>query len=233
MSTPLGCFASSASLPIARTSLSAASDVKSKPSPGLAATKISPCDTHHQPAASLPAKIPAPIRQVSPNIYCGPRPSAATLAALQKLGIKTIVNLEDYHTYWGWFGWRTQALVSQARITMVRQPISPLFWVSKSRVHSIIDILGDARRGPFYVHCLFGKERTNLVVALHRRINEAMPIQAARRAMYQDGFRSQLVPLLASQVDVLLQDAPKPAGHLGQHALRSSPRRPVRRNAFG
>ena len=150
------------------------------------------------------------IRQVGERIYCGARPDAAMLEELKRAGVRTIINLEDYHTYWGWFGWRTRALAQEADINMVRQPISPLFWVSKRRVKNIIDILADSSRGPFYVHCLFGKERTNLVVALHRRVNESLSKKVVRRAMYQDGFRPQLVPLLASQVDDLLAYPQKP-----------------------
>ena len=190
----------------------------SKPPTALRHAATAPLPSHKAPLASLATPIDRfightdmsnprsalGIRQVGEHIYCGPRPDAAMLQELKKAGVKTIVNLEDYHTYWGWFGWRTRALAEEASIAMVRQPISPLFWVSKHRIKSIVDILADPSRGPFYVHCLFGKERTNLVVALHRRVNESLPKHLVRRAMYDDGFRPQLVPLLASQLDDLL-----------------------------
>ncbi len=169
------------------------------------------------------------IRQVSDNIYCGPRPTAATIERLKALGVKSIINLEDYHTYWGWFGWRARALATEANIAMIRQPISPLFWVSQGRINAIVELLRDPTRGPFYVHCLFGKERTNLVVALHRRVNQSMSKQKVQRAMLEDGFRPHLVPLLASQVEGLLADTPKPAPTPGnRHRVKSLPSHPAR-----
>ena len=157
----------------------------------------------HEPRASAPFYI----RQVSQDLFCGPRPNAAMMHQLKALGIKTIVNLEDYHTYWGWFGWRMRTLADSANINVIRQPISPLFRVSQHRVDTIVALLRDSAQGPFYVHCLLGKERTNLVVALHRRINQSMPKRLVHRAMLDDGFRARLVPLLASQVETLLKGA--------------------------
>lgn len=186
---------------------------------GALAPVVAPNNLPPTPAASVArigAALPSAwvsggvIRKASDNVYCGRRPSDAMMEGLRELGIKTIINLEDYHTYWGFFGWRMRGRAARYNIDMIRKPVSPLFYVSQRRIDEIMAILADKHRGPFYVHCLFGKERTNLVVAIHRRLNENFTAEVAHEHMLRDGFRAWLVPLLASQVGQLLMLAAHP-----------------------
>lgn len=128
------------------------------------------------------------ITQVDTNLYRGPRPES--MDELVKLGVKTIVNLEE-----GWFEFfhgktdQEKRQASNAQIIFWHEPISD-FFAPKSTYLRAIDlyILASQQHGPVYIHCLHGQDRTGLVCAHYRVKVQGWDIEKAIQEMYDMGF---------------------------------------------
>ncbi len=55
------------------------------------------------------------------------------------------------------------------------------------RINKVLQIMNDPNSQPVYIHCAHGADRTGLVVALYRVIDQQMPASEAYREMYDDG----------------------------------------------
>jgi tyrosine-protein phosphatase SIW14 len=132
--------------------------------------------------------LPLRFQQVSAGIYRGARPAADELATLQKLGIKTVLNLEN-----------DKAAVAQEMKTAaalgLKEFSTPMsgFWSPKdAQVKLSLQILTDPANQPVYVHCLHGEDRTGLIVGLYRVFYEGWTPQQAWNEMEAMGFHRLL-----------------------------------------
>lgn len=128
---------------------------------------------------------------VSPGIYRGGRPDAAGVASLAKLGVKTIINLEnDRRAIANEATW-----ARAASVTELSMPMSGTFTPDDHEVNAILAVLADPSRRPIYVHCMKGMDRTGIVIALHRVINEGWTPAAAEAERDAIGFNRWLTML--------------------------------------
>lgn len=129
--------------------------------------------------------------EVSPGFYRGGRLDEAGVARLAKLGVKTIVNLEN----------DTSAVASEKRwaaaasITEVSSPMSGTWTPDDHQVDGLLATLADRSNYPLYIHCKKGMDRTGVIVALHRVVNEGWTVAAAARERDLLGFNGWLVLL--------------------------------------
>lgn len=151
-----------------------------------------------------------PVRRWGRDLYAGPRPHGeADMAVLAKLGVRRVVDIEDR---WSAGPAKRRLEATEGRplgIDVITVPISPLF-PRRLRFEQVVDIIGNGRHGTTYLHCLEGRERTNLVIALHRvRFDGWQPEEAAAQ-MVPDGYRAELVPLLNLQRRRWLREDARP-----------------------
>ena len=140
------------------------------------------------------------IREVHPGVLAGRRPmNDADYAALHARGVRTIIDLEDYTSISRKPHQQTE-LAAKYNLDVVHGPMSPVFPMSREWISKVVSIVGDPERQPVYVHCRFGRERTNMVVALYRIHNLGWSADAAYKQMIKDGFRSPLVPVMHAQL---------------------------------
>jgi hypothetical protein len=95
--------------------------------------------------------------------------------AAAPLDVKTVLDLEMYNpqTYW------EKYLVEANGIDFVGKPMMWNKVYDDAFIDDIVSVLGDPSKRPIYVHCYWGYDRTGLIVALHRVVNEGMaPIDA-------------------------------------------------------
>lgn len=130
------------------------------------------------------------LAQVTSKIYRGGQPETqADYDVLKKLGVKTIINLRNDGLYekeiartngfqWEWFP-------MQAHV--VPQDIL---------VDGALSAMNDPAKQPVFIHCRAGKDRTGLIVALHRALYQRWPSNAAYYEMLSFGFNRIWVPLL-------------------------------------
>jgi protein tyrosine/serine phosphatase len=139
-------------------------------------------------AASAFANPIGNFAPVSPGIYRGALPGLAGLRYLKSIGVKTIINLD---------GDRSDARDEAAwakhlGLRMVAVPMS-FFWRPKNRdVNKALAALRDPRLYPIYVHCHAGKDRTGLIVGLHRVEVQGMSPYRAYAEMLHYGFHDEL-----------------------------------------
>ena len=129
--------------------------------------------------------------QVSDGIYRGGRPDEAGVNALAKLGVKTIINLEnDDDAIANETKWATAAAIRE-----ISSPMSGSWTPNEKQVDKILATLADRSLYPIYIHCKKGMDRTGVIVALHRVVNEGWAVAKAEREMDDIGFNSWLVNL--------------------------------------
>jgi tyrosine-protein phosphatase SIW14 len=105
---------------------------------------------------------------VSPGIYRGGRLTQAGVLTLKKLGVKTIINLEDDSEEIA----QEATWAKAASITQLRESLSGYWTPDDHQVDRILDEMADPAARPIYIHCKKGMDRTGIIVALHRVYNE-------------------------------------------------------------
>jgi tyrosine-protein phosphatase SIW14 len=147
-------------------------------------------------------KIIPNFSQVAPGIYRGGNPidrgqGEDGISALKEVGINTIIDLQgrDYQDALGnWFAadfepgelpeniQAEQQFASHQKIRFVHQPLSSLAPVSDEedeQIKAVLEILKDSSQGPVFIHCEKGSDRTGLVVALFRVLQQGWTAEQA------------------------------------------------------
>ena len=128
---------------------------------------------------------------VSPGIYRGGRLDRAGVDRLARIGIRTIINLENDDDAIG----HERAWAQADAIAQISSPMSGAWTPDDRQVDRLLATLADPSRRPIYVHCMKGMDRTGIVIALHRVINEGWSPAAAERERDALGFNRWLVLL--------------------------------------
>jgi protein tyrosine/serine phosphatase len=120
------------------------------------------------------------FHRVSARLFRGGRPTREGMAALEQLGVRTIVDLRDRSGIS--FVDRTRARAHGIRYHRI--PLGKLRGPTPATMARILRILADPESGPVYVHCRRGSDRTGTVIACHRIANEGWTAEEAtpRRA---------------------------------------------------
>ena len=106
---------------------------------------------------------PERFAQMTPMLYRGAQPTATELAALRDLGVKSIVSFVDDPAV-------VRAEVAAATplgLDVHNYPFSGLEAPDPALLRRIIDSMRELK-GPLYIHCRLGRDRTSLVAALYR-----------------------------------------------------------------
>jgi protein tyrosine/serine phosphatase len=99
------------------------------------------------------------IAQVSEALYRGAQPDEAGFRELKKMGIKTIINLRDFHSDKDkikGLGFRYCEIPSNAAD------------IEENEIIAFIKAATDPVDAPAFVHCQHGSDRTGLMVAIYR-----------------------------------------------------------------
>jgi protein tyrosine phosphatase (PTP) superfamily phosphohydrolase (DUF442 family) len=117
--------------------------------------------------------------KVDANLYRGAQPTAEGLQALKAIGVKTIVNLRTADT--------DLPLLGDTGLTNV--------WISMRAVDpsdeanaELLRVLSDKSKGPFFVHCKHGADRTGQAMAVYRVAMQGWDREAAIAEMRDGGY---------------------------------------------
>jgi hypothetical protein len=117
--------------------------------------------------------------QVSPCVYRGKRPTAEGLRQLKTMGVKTIVNLEMFHS--------DKDMLADTGLHYV--PISFAAWHPETRdMAALLRLAGDANLTPLFVHCQHGSDRTGTMCAVYRIALQGWSKKDAVDEMVHGGF---------------------------------------------
>jgi len=104
------------------------------------------------------------FHQVDEHVFRGAQPTDEGFDALAKLGIKTVIDLREQ-------GPRSSAeekYVTAAGMSYVSIPMTGLTPPTQSEITRILALPEDTSKGPVFVHCMRGADRTGAVIAAYR-----------------------------------------------------------------
>jgi len=137
--------------------------------------------------ASRPAQWALPItlegvpnlHQLTPTLYRSEQPTALGMKNLEKLGIRTVINLRFFNND------REEAEGTQLRTERVRI----LTWdVDDDHVVEVMRMLRQAENGPFLIHCQHGADRTGLMSAMYRILEQGWSVEDALAELREGGY---------------------------------------------
>jgi protein tyrosine/serine phosphatase len=112
---------------------------------------------------------------VSPNLARGAQPSGLALAELDRLGFKTIVNLRGFHAD------------PSSKATHQRIPF--MTWHAEDEdVVQFLKVANDPSKGPVFVHCMHGSDRTGMMIAMYRMTVQGWNRNSAILEIKNGGF---------------------------------------------
>jgi protein tyrosine phosphatase (PTP) superfamily phosphohydrolase (DUF442 family) len=135
---------------------------------------------------------PVRFARVADGVYRGGQPTRQHLEQLYALGVRTVVNLrrEDSDARH-----REQAECKRLGIRFLNYPFYGVFGADDE---FLLPIVAELKKGSVYVHCLHGRDRTSLLVALYRVLVEgwdphvAWKLEVVDYGSAQTGFYRQL-----------------------------------------
>lgn len=162
----------------------------------LSFTVIAPLSVRASPppkkstAAAKPAQDLPNFAQVNSGLYRGAAPTAAGLAKLKAMGVKTIIDLRIEKK-----GQEEEAKETQALgLTRIRIPLGREAPTSK-QVKLFLDTLNDPQKQPVYVHCQHGADRTGAMIGIWREVHDGWDFPKTWAEMRHYGFKPYLSEL--------------------------------------
>ena len=119
---------------------------------------------------------------VSPMLYRSHQLQAADVAVLQRLGVRTVVNLRYFDRD------DDAQVLGQSGVKLVSVPIVTWRIRPGDVAAALWAIEQHQAEGPVLVHCYHGADRTGLVVGMYRIIYQGWSIEAAKQEMEQGPY---------------------------------------------
>ena len=145
-------------------------------------------DAHPTPPPARDPKwaVPMPktkgvgnFHKVSDRLYRGEQPTKKGFKNLEKLGIKTVVNLRSFHS-------DRDELVGRS---MAYEHIWMKAWNAEDEeIVRFLKIVTDEKNAPVFVHCQHGADRTGTMVAAYRIVVEGWSPEDAAKEMVDGGY---------------------------------------------
>ena len=119
------------------------------------------------------------LHRISPLLYRSEQPTAVGMKNLEKLGIRTVINLR-------WFN----SDQKEAHGTSLRtERVKILTWnVDDKHVIDVMRMLKQTENGPFLIHCQHGADRTGLMSAMYRILEQGWTVDDALAELTEGGY---------------------------------------------
>jgi protein tyrosine phosphatase (PTP) superfamily phosphohydrolase (DUF442 family) len=122
------------------------------------------------------------LYKVSDDLYRGAQPTGEGFRQLDKLGIKTDVNLRFIHS--------DKGLIKGTALDYEHINVTS-FWPKTSDVVRFLKIVTDKKRTPVFVHCHKGIDRAGMMCAAYRVVVQGWSKDEAIEEMTKGGFASR------------------------------------------
>lgn len=138
-------------------------------------------------AATRPAHWAEPIElegapnlhRLTPMLYRSEQPTAEGMKNLEKLGIRTVINLRYFN--------HDRDEVKGTDLRTERTKI--LTWrIDDAHVIEVMRMLRRRENGPFLIHCQHGADRTGLMSAMYRILEQGWTPEEALQELTEGGF---------------------------------------------
>jgi len=156
-------------------------------SPGILAQGPSPESRTQIPAAAMESaygqklKVPgiSNAGRLNGSLYRGAQPTAAGMAQLKAMGIKTVINLRSFHS--------DKDEVAGTGLKSIRFEVKP-WHAEKEDVIGFLKAVTDTNNLPVFVHCERGADRTGTMCAMYRIVVCGWTKPQAIEEMRQGGY---------------------------------------------
>jgi len=120
--------------------------------------------------------------RVSETYYRGAQPAGQDYAALKSLGVKTIIDLQEYGDT------DEPTAAKKAGLNYVRIGMNTRVDPTPAQVAQFLSIVNDPAQQPVYVHCAGGHHRTGVMTAIYRMNQDHWSGTQAFAEMKKYGF---------------------------------------------
>ena len=119
------------------------------------------------------------LNRVTPQLYRSAQPDAAGMRELEKLGVKTVIDLRDLNDD------AKEARGTKLRLLRVKMDT---WHIEDEDIVKVLALLRRKESGPFLVHCHHGSDRTGVVCAMYRIVEQHWDRQDAIRELTDGGY---------------------------------------------
>jgi protein tyrosine/serine phosphatase len=119
------------------------------------------------------------LHQITPTLYRSEQPTALGFRNLEKLGVRTVINLRAFNSD-----------DDEVRGTGLRtERVKILTWnVDDAHVVDVMRMLRNPDNGPFLIHCQHGADRTGLMSAMYRILEQGWTADDALAELRDGGY---------------------------------------------
>jgi len=141
------------------------------------------------------------FHQVHAGLYRSGQPSREGLAQLKALGVRTILSVR------GRVGPEEKAEAERLGMRWVNIPVYAWWRPSRAQIQQFLAIARDPAQRPVFVHCRFGQNRSGMMVAAYRIVQQGWTPSHA----YAEGLRLGMFPFNVVTRDMLLHQLSRTA----------------------
>ncbi len=120
------------------------------------------------------------LHKVNENLYRSEQPTGEGMKNLkEKIGIKTVINLRAFHSD-----------ADEVRGTgLLNEELSVKTWhIENEDVVRVLKLIRNKENGPFLIHCQHGADRTGLMSAMYRIVEQGWTKEEAIKEMVDGGY---------------------------------------------
>ena len=127
--------------------------------------------------------------QISAHLFRGEQPTKEGVAALKKMEVRTIISLRSYHS--------DRRVLKGSGLQYVHLRCKA-WQPNDTFIAQFIKLLRESAHRPVFVHCQHGADRTGMMVAAYRIIEQGWNVADAARETHNFGFQARCLRRLKS-----------------------------------
>ncbi|MHC4662235.1 MAG: fused DSP-PTPase phosphatase/NAD kinase-like protein [Planctomycetota bacterium] len=120
------------------------------------------------------------FHKVSDDLYRGAQPGEEGMKELEKLGMKTVINLREFHS--------DRDELEGVKMKSIHIKLEAHDEPEERDVVTFLSILKDRENLPAFVHCKHGADRTGMMVAIYRIVFQNWDREEAIKEWTTGGF---------------------------------------------
>lgn len=119
------------------------------------------------------------LYRVNNNLYRSAQPTEEGMKNLEQIGIKTIINLRAFYT-------DTDEIKGTALLSEELSIYT--WWIKYEDIIHVLRIIEKKENAPFLIHCKHGADRTGVMIAMYRIVEQGWSREEAIEEMLDSGY---------------------------------------------